>query len=313
MQKEIILHHNQGSPYSEKIKIALWMSNLPWLSVKTSKWVPRSIQEKLVWWYSRRVLILQIWADIYCDSAEILNEIWRLTNNDKIILENNSKKIQEFVYFTEAKILTSMLIFLSKWELIFWYFKNLPFKEALEFIVDRAKLAKKFNKQEEKIDTKKSKKLLEKFFIELEEKLIKKDFLFSNKKPTVADFTAYHIVWYYVSLVWEKKLRKFNNLIKWKNKIDNFWYGKYTEINPIKSIEIAKKYTPKGINENMKQSSNIWKGINFVPNDALWSITPPVSGIIVWEDENKYIIERKNNEIWIVHIHFPKKAIWACW
>lgn len=63
----------------------------------------------------------------------------------------------------------------------------------------------------------------------------------------------------------------------------------------------------------MRQTSNIWKGINFVPNDALWSITPPVSGIIVWEDENKYIIERKNNEIWIVHIHFPKKAIWACW
>ncbi|KAG0308696.1 hypothetical protein BGZ98_007167 [Dissophora globulifera] len=73
---EIIFHHYQGSPYAEKIVAALRVKGLPWNSVTTSPILPRTLLEPLTHGY-RRIPIMQIGNNIYCDTQVIIDELER--------------------------------------------------------------------------------------------------------------------------------------------------------------------------------------------------------------------------------------------
>lgn len=74
--KRIILHHYESSPFSEKVRLALKLKNLAWTSVEAPVVMPKPDQTALTGGY-RRTPILQIGADIYCDTALILTELER--------------------------------------------------------------------------------------------------------------------------------------------------------------------------------------------------------------------------------------------
>ncbi|MEE9380548.1 MAG: glutathione S-transferase [Hyphomonadaceae bacterium] len=70
----IILHHYESSPFSEKIRLALRLKNLAWTSVEIPNMMPKPDLLPLTGGY-RRTPIMQIGADIYCDTALILREL----------------------------------------------------------------------------------------------------------------------------------------------------------------------------------------------------------------------------------------------
>jgi glutathione S-transferase len=74
---EIILHHYALSPYAEKIRLALGRKALHWLSVETPMVMPKPDHVELTGGY-RRVPVLQIGADIYCDTHCIARALDRL-------------------------------------------------------------------------------------------------------------------------------------------------------------------------------------------------------------------------------------------
>lgn len=74
---EIILHHYPRSPYAEKIRLALGLKGLSYGSVTTPAWMPKPDLLPLTGGY-RRAPVLQVGADVFCDSALILHAIERL-------------------------------------------------------------------------------------------------------------------------------------------------------------------------------------------------------------------------------------------
>jgi glutathione S-transferase len=73
---EIILHHYDLSPYAEKIRLALGRKSLTWRSVAAPMVMPKPDHVELTGGY-RRVPILQIGADVYCDTHCIARELDR--------------------------------------------------------------------------------------------------------------------------------------------------------------------------------------------------------------------------------------------
>ena len=73
---EIILHHYPPSPFSEKVRVALGMKKLAWRSVEIPRVPPKPELMPLTGGY-RRTPVMQIGADIYCDSQCILRELQR--------------------------------------------------------------------------------------------------------------------------------------------------------------------------------------------------------------------------------------------
>lgn len=72
-----ILHHYDLSPFSEKIRLAMGLKDLDWGSVKVEAVPPRPALNALTGGY-RRVPVLQIGADIFCDTAVIFDVLERL-------------------------------------------------------------------------------------------------------------------------------------------------------------------------------------------------------------------------------------------
>ena len=74
---EPILHHYELSTFSEKIRTAFGLKKLAWRSVDTPPAPPRPLLMPLTGGY-RRIPVLQVGADIYCDTNIILPALERL-------------------------------------------------------------------------------------------------------------------------------------------------------------------------------------------------------------------------------------------
>ena len=73
---DLILHHYDFSNYSEKVRVALGFKSLDWASVTIPPVLPKPNLALLTGGY-RRAPVLQIGADIYCDTRLILQELER--------------------------------------------------------------------------------------------------------------------------------------------------------------------------------------------------------------------------------------------
>lgn len=73
----LILHHYASSPFAEKARLALGLKGLEWGSVEVAPQPPRPLLDVLTGGY-RRVPVLQVGADIYCDTNIILPALERL-------------------------------------------------------------------------------------------------------------------------------------------------------------------------------------------------------------------------------------------
>src|ERR1022692_1036356 len=71
---EIILHHYDTSPFSEKVRLLLGLKGLAWRSVIQPTIMPKPDLTPLTGGY-RRIPVLQIGADVYCDSQVIMAEV----------------------------------------------------------------------------------------------------------------------------------------------------------------------------------------------------------------------------------------------
>lgn len=76
MAHEIIFHHYWTSPFSEKIRLVFGLKKLAWRSVEIPNMMPKPDLLPLTGGY-RKTPVMQIGADIYCDTQIIIRELER--------------------------------------------------------------------------------------------------------------------------------------------------------------------------------------------------------------------------------------------
>ena len=76
MPYPIILHHFDRSPFSEKIRVVFGHKGLSWRSVRIPQIMPKPDLMPLTGGY-RRTPVMQIGADVFCDTQIIIREIER--------------------------------------------------------------------------------------------------------------------------------------------------------------------------------------------------------------------------------------------
>src|SRR2546422_4569969 len=77
MAETLILHHYDASPFSEKIRKIFGMKRLAWRAVEQPSMMPKPDLVPLTGGY-RRIPVLQIGADVYCDTQLIVRVLERL-------------------------------------------------------------------------------------------------------------------------------------------------------------------------------------------------------------------------------------------
>jgi glutathione S-transferase len=81
---DIILHHYDTSPYSEKVGLRLGLKGLAWASVELPQIMPKPNLTALTGGY-RKTPVLQIGVDIFCDSQLIMRELERRHPSPKLL------------------------------------------------------------------------------------------------------------------------------------------------------------------------------------------------------------------------------------
>ena len=72
----ILLHQYDSSPFSEKVRVCLGIKQLAWAAIDQPVIMPKPDLLALTGAY-RRIPVMQIGADIYCDSVLIVRELER--------------------------------------------------------------------------------------------------------------------------------------------------------------------------------------------------------------------------------------------
>ena len=127
---QIILHHFDASPFSEKIRIVFGLKNIAWTSVRISRIMPRPDLTPMTGGY-RRTPVMQIGADIYCDTQCIIRELERRFPEPTLFPDGNEGLAWATAMWTDRTFFQSTVNLV---------FGSLADKVPADFIADREKL-----------------------------------------------------------------------------------------------------------------------------------------------------------------------------
>lgn len=112
MAGDLILHHYDFSNYSEKARLALGYKGLDWASVIIPPVAPKPDLTPLTGGY-RRTPVLQIGADIYCDTQLILAELERRKPQPTLFPPQSRALADVIAYWAEHELFRPISLYVS--------------------------------------------------------------------------------------------------------------------------------------------------------------------------------------------------------
>src|SRR5471032_1584046 len=98
---ELILHHYPTSPFAEKARLLLGFKGLSWRSVHISPVMPKPDLIALTGGY-RKTPVLQIGADIYCDTALIARRLEQEKSSPAFFPEGQEFTVNSFAAWADS-------------------------------------------------------------------------------------------------------------------------------------------------------------------------------------------------------------------
>ena len=297
---ELILHHYPMSPFSEKIRVMLGYSGLNWQSVLTREMPPRPLLAVLAGGY-RKIPVAQIGADIFCDSRTIAAEIAALSGKAELTLENCSDEQQEYVSEVDLQVFFACVMAASTKAMRQKFRQSLSLPDMARFLWDRINMGRKAAFKP--VGLRDAPGRVKQHLADVEDRL-KQPFLF-GKKPTHADFSTYHSLWFLRELAESPLIHGHPKTIAWMDRMQAFGHGGRREISAKQAINIAKRSTPRAIAPEYQTDPQIGQLVNITPADYGQIAT---SGRLVGVTPATWIVSRQEKEVGTVHVHFPQNG-----
>ena len=231
---DMILHHYPTSPFSEKVRVAFGIKGLSWKSVIIPRILPKPDLMPLTGGY-RKTPVLQIGADVYCDTQLILREIERRAPEPTLYPSQTRGLADALGWWAERSLFgTAVAVLFAK------VGSTLP----QAFIEDRSKFSgREFNPQAMKAA---EPRMLDAFRAQLHWLEISfsdgKPFLF-GPHPSAADCSLYHMVWF-VKSGRPEALAEFPGILAWADRLASIGHGAPTTIDARQALAIAKAAEP---------------------------------------------------------------------
>ena len=293
---ELILHHYERSPFSEKIRLIFGFKGLAWRSVEIPAIMPKPDYVALTGGY-RRTPSLQIGADIYCDTQRIGAELER-------------RHPAPSLYACGGEGLNTAL---SMWadKVLFWPAVRYAigvYAETFgaEFHADRAQM----RGAEPNIELIKAAAgpLLTQLHPQLawiEDMLADgRDYLL-GVSPGLADFAAYHCVWFVRNgPETAAQLEPYKRLIAWMGRIKAIGHGEQTDMDSASALSVAKAADPAPQkSETFGDGPKLGERVSVASDD---NVAEPVVGELVTITENEVAVRRDTDQTGDVIVHFPR-------
>ncbi len=296
---DIILHQYARSPFSEKVRIALGIKGAAWQAVEIPSMMPKPDLMPLTGGY-RKTPVMQAGADVYCDTACIMDAIDNLVDGPSLYPGECRGAARAVSYWCDRPLFAVAVPVV---------FAEMEGKLPQAFIEDR----KKFSGRD--LDPARL-KAAQPVFIDqfrahmsvLEEMLSHTAFLL-GAAVSAADCAAYNSVWFVRNGQGADSaaLAGFPRLARWAERMAAFGHGSRTDIDAKVALEIAAAADPMPIPEAVEDGDHQGRRpgmtVTVTPDD---SGRDPVTGILLQMDADGVAIRREDPQIGRVHQHFPR-------
>ncbi len=302
---DIILHHYPTSPFAEKARLMLGFKQLSWRSVTIPPVMPKPDLTALTGGY-RRTPVLQIGADVYCDTALMARRLDAEKNTPALFPEG-----REFVAATLAQWADSML-FLHAVSLVFQpesmalRFAQVPKEFVQIFSKDRAELFSSGSVT--RIPLEQAKSHWPVLMARLQQQLSRESggFLLGSA-PCVADIAVAHCLWFLKGTpVTAPLVDDYPDVAAWLGRVLAVGHGSLSELSAEEAVAIARSSTPAALPDEAFFEPNGFQAGQSVTISAVDYGTDPVAGELVFAGVEELILRREDERAGVVHVHFPR-------
>lgn len=294
----MILHHYPMSPFSEKIRAMLGCTDLAWQSVTVREMPPRPSLDILTGGY-RKIPVAQIGADLFCDTRTITTEIAAMAGRPELALENCDAEVNEFVARTDLEIFLACIFSANGKTLLRKMRRDHSLWHIARFFRDRVSLGRKAAVKA--AGPKASKRMVHEHLARMEA-MLEEDFLF-GKTPNIADFSAWHGLWFIRELSESPITRDYPAVDAWMDRIKAFGHGTMTGIGAEEALDRAQNTQPRPLPEQASPASG--ETVRIAPTDYG---REAVTGELVAQTDHRWILRREHPRCGVVHVHFPRQG-----
>lgn len=306
MPHPTILHHFDRSPFSEKIRVIFGFKTLAWKSVRIPQIMPKPNLTPLTGGY-RRTPVMQIGADVFCDTQIIIREIERRFPSPTLFPPGAAGVPWALGFWTDRAFFQCAVNLV---------FGTLGPKVSQAFIEDRSQMrGGKFDLEKMRAAIPQMRDQMRAHLGWIEAQLGDgRKWLFGDF--SLADVNAYMNVWYARSSLISEEDRAIAGLDRifagleevaaWESRMRAIGHGRREEMSAEEALAIAAKASPETLVENDPGDPNGRK-----PGDSV-RVAPDdygrveVGGEIVSLSPQHIAIRRLDERVGDVVVHFPR-------
>jgi len=293
---EIILHHYWHSPYAEKVRRILGFKGLAWRSVLIPMMMPKPDLTALTGGY-RKTPVVQLGADIYCDTDLIARTIERLHPDPSLFPDDSAP----------------LSYMLGSWQQeLFWLAVRTVGASAPVFppgfVEDRSKMIEGgLSVESVRIGAAAQREQLRAKLDLLDAGLRERTFVL-GPRASLADFSLYHPIFALKSIPQTAViLEPLPHLRAWAERIESFGHGTITELDSAGAVEIARSATPRTeLRTDTAEPNELRPGEQVeVVHESFGRA--PVAGELVASSVHEIAIRRHDERAGEVVVHLPRE------
>jgi len=308
MTADLILHHYPSSPFSEKIRLILGYKKLPWRSVVTPAILPKPDLVALTGGY-RRAPVLQVGADLYCDSALICDVLEHVRPEPPLYPPHIKGVARILAQWADSSLFWAAMGYNLQPKGAQAVFAHAPPEAAKAFSEDRkAMSAGNMVRLRPGDATSAYRSYLRRIAHMTDEH----DFLFGSE-PCVADFAAYHAIWYTRTQVpvLAGILEATPSVVEWMERMAAIGHGAMTRLEAADATAIAAAAEPQPAGANLLVDS-AFQDDHGIPLGSQVTVAAesfglePTEGELIAATRTHYSLRRNDPGVGPVHVHFPR-------
>ena len=298
----LILHHYPTSPFAQKIRSVLGFKQLAWKSVIIPSVSPKPDLVALTGGY-RKTPVLQVGADIYCDTA-LICEVLEHTQPDPVLYPPHLKGVARvFAQWADTTLFWASMAYNLQPKGAEMLFASLPLAAAQAFVADRKAMSEGMVRQRPQDATAAYRSYLRRIAHMAEEH----DFLF-GAEPCVADFAVYHPLWFTRRVVplMDDIFNATPAVLEWMDRIEALGQGRMEKFTAADAITVAAGADP------LPLQGDVFQDEHGIPLGTTVHIAAESFGLEVTEGEliaatrTRYTLRRTDPRAGVVHVHFPR-------
>jgi glutathione S-transferase len=299
---DLILHHYPNSPFAEKVRLILGHKQLAWKSVIIPMIMPKPELTALTGGY-RKTPVLQIGADIYCDTGLICDVLEQLAPTPTLYPDAIEGAARIVAQWADSTLFPVAMAYNFQPAGVAQVFAGLPAEGVQAFVADRTAMRGGSPRMSPTDATATYKSYLSR----LANMLHGQDFLF-GAQPCVADFAAYHPLWFT-----QERTPALAGIFDatpeikaWMARMKAIGHGTSGPCSGEEALQVARNATP------VIQQGEVFQDEHGLALGSQVSIAAdnfglePSVGELIAATRTRYTLRRTDERAGTVHVHFPR-------